>query len=325
MFETRITAADWCAAPSGPRQPSSLVGPLGLRAEHVGRGVEHRSQLRVAVALALDRLGVEPERHVVDEHAAVDLGQVDPALPAGDESVEGADDVVAVDPQVEREVVAGAGRDAGERQVVLGRDRGDERLGAVTARRREPVGASGHGVTNELLEVVAGLQLDRLDPARPRLVGQVVADGLASAGPRVPHHDRALRRLGGREHRVDREHPPGNRDAHQEERYRDKSDTEAVARAAQRRPPRRAEARRRPENVPHVTPPPNSLPRRHRARDQQRDHHETTGEVADDLDDGRDDGGHEEHQRHRSCHPPADQTSFSFPLVQGRAPTPALP
>ena len=151
-----------------------------LRTEHVGRGVEDRAQLRVPVSLALHRLGVEPERRVVDEHPPVDLGQIDAALPTVDERIEGADDIVAVDPQVEREVVAGTGRDAGERQVVLGRDRRHERLGAVAASRGEPVGATGHGVTDQLFQVVAGLQLDRLDPTCPRLVGQVVADGLAA-------------------------------------------------------------------------------------------------------------------------------------------------
>ena len=194
LFETRITAADRCSSAVGAAPAQFARRATGLGAEDVRGGVEHRPQLGVPVALALDGLGVEPERDVVDEHATVDLGQVDAALPSRDEGVEGADDVVAVDPQIEREVVAGTGRDAREGQVVLGRDRGDERLGAVTACGRETVGPVGHGVTDQLLEVVTGLQLDRLDPARPSLVGQVVADGLAAAGPRVPHDDRALGR-----------------------------------------------------------------------------------------------------------------------------------
>ena len=80
------------------------------------------------------------ERGVVDEDAAVDLGEVDRRSPPVDEGVEGADDVVAVDPEIEREVVAGTGRDAREGQVVLGCDRGDERLRAVAARGRERIG-----------------------------------------------------------------------------------------------------------------------------------------------------------------------------------------
>ena len=81
------------AARPGPAQ----VEPLALRAQRVGHRVEQRAQLRVAVLAALDRLGVDAERDVVDEHAPVDLGEVDRALAAVDERVEGADDVVAVD------------------------------------------------------------------------------------------------------------------------------------------------------------------------------------------------------------------------------------
>ena len=181
LFETRITAADSVLGAVGAAPAQFARRATGLGAEDIRGGVEHRPQLRVPVPLALDGLGIEPERDIVDENAAVDLGQVDAALSSGDEGVEGADDVVAVDPQIEREVVAGTGWDAGEGQVVLGRDRGDERLGAVTACGRESVGPVGHRVTDQLLEVVAGLQLDRLDPTRPSLVGQVVADGLAAA------------------------------------------------------------------------------------------------------------------------------------------------
>ena len=76
----------------------------------------------------LDRLRVEPERDVVDEHAPVDLSQVDAALATVDEGVEGADDVVAVNSEVEGEVVAGACRDAGVGKVELGGDHRDHRL-----------------------------------------------------------------------------------------------------------------------------------------------------------------------------------------------------
>ena len=141
-------------ARAGPAQ----VELAAVGAEHVGHGVEQRAQLRVAVALALDGLGVEPERDVVDEHAPVDLGQVHGALAAVDERVEGADDVVAVDAEVEREVVARAGGHARVGQPALGGDRRDDRLRAVAAGHRERVGAALDRPANERLEVLAGLR-----------------------------------------------------------------------------------------------------------------------------------------------------------------------
>ena len=120
--------------PVGARPAQVQPGPVGP--EHLGHGVEQGAQLRVAVALALDRVGVEPERDVVDEHPPVDLGQVHAALTAVDERVERADDVVAVDAEVEREVVARARRHTRIRQVELRGDRGDDRLRAIAARHR---------------------------------------------------------------------------------------------------------------------------------------------------------------------------------------------
>ena len=139
------------AARPGPAQVELL---LAVGAEHVGHGVEERAELRVAVLVALHRLGVEAERDVVDEHAPVDLGEVDGALAAVDERVERADDVVAVDAEVEREVVARAGGDAGVGQTALGGDRRDDRLRAVAAGHRQPVGAALDGGADERLEVL---------------------------------------------------------------------------------------------------------------------------------------------------------------------------
>ncbi len=68
-------------------------------------------QLGVPVALALHRLGVEPERDVVDERAPVDLGEIDHPLTAGDKGIQGPHHVVAVDAEIEGEVVSRARRD----------------------------------------------------------------------------------------------------------------------------------------------------------------------------------------------------------------------
>jgi hypothetical protein len=67
----------------------------------------------------LDRLGVDTERHVVDEHTAVHLGEVDPPLASVNEGVERADDVFPVDPEIEREVIPSARRNAGVWQIEL--------------------------------------------------------------------------------------------------------------------------------------------------------------------------------------------------------------
>ena len=134
----RCAPAVLVSARPGQRRSSSL--PLG--AEDVGHGVEQGADLGVPVARALDRLGVQAERDVVDEHPAVDLGEVHPPLTAVDERVESADDVVAVHAEVEGEVVPGAGRHAGVRQPELGGDRGDDGLRAVPTRHREPVRAT---------------------------------------------------------------------------------------------------------------------------------------------------------------------------------------
>ena len=133
---------------------------------------------------------------------------------AVDERVEGADDVVAVDAEVEREVVARAGGDARVGQPHLGGDLGDDRLRAVAARHREPVGAALHGAADERLEVLAQLQLDRLDPALARLVGELEPLRLPAARLRVVEEHRPAGRRGVREVDVDLHRRPrrGQRD-----------------------------------------------------------------------------------------------------------------
>ena len=106
--------------------------------------------LGVAVLLRLDDLGVDAERDVVDEDPAVDGGEVDAALDGVAEGVERADDVVAVEAEVEREVVAGAGRDADERHVGRHGDRRHQGLGAVAAGHADHVGAAVDGVLGQL-------------------------------------------------------------------------------------------------------------------------------------------------------------------------------
>ena len=187
-----------------------------IRAEHVRHGVEQRVQLRVAIALSLHRLGIESERDVVDEHAPVDLGQVHDALAAVDERVEGANDVLAVNAEIEREVVARTRRHARVGQVELGGDRRDDGLGAVAAGHREPVGSAGDRLANEPLEIPRRAELDRLDPARARLGRDREALGLATAGLRVKEQHRPARRRRVGQINVDGEAGTRGRQRHQQ-------------------------------------------------------------------------------------------------------------
>ena len=188
--------------PVGSDPPQIELG--ARRAEDRGHGVEQRADLGVAVALALHRLGVQTHRDVVDEDAPVDLAEVDEMLPAVDERIQGAHHVVAVDAEVQGEMVARTRRDAGVRQPVPGGGVGDDGLRAVPTRRGQPVGPRGDGIGDELLEVVAAAQLDGPDTAPGCLLGQPHLGRLPTTGPRVDEQHRALGRRGGRRRRCTR-------------------------------------------------------------------------------------------------------------------------
>src|SRR4029453_7708482 len=148
-----------------PTRPSPAhIDFTAARPDYVGHGVEHGADFCFAVAGALDSVGVEAERDIVDEHPTVDLGEIHPALTAINERVECADDVVAVDTEIEREVIAGTGGHACVRQPELGSDRCNNRLRTVPPGHCQPVRAALDCAAYEHLKVIAGLQLDRLDP-----------------------------------------------------------------------------------------------------------------------------------------------------------------
>ena len=88
--------------------------------------------------------------------AAVDLAEVDPRLHPVPERLEAGGRILPVQPEVEREVVAGAGADDEERHVVLGGDLRHQGLRAVATGHAEQVRAAGQGVAGELLDVGAG-------------------------------------------------------------------------------------------------------------------------------------------------------------------------
>ena len=144
------------------------VERLGARAEQLGQHLLDRLQLGVAVGLGLDDLGVDAERDVVHEDPVVHERQVDRALDPRVERVERADDVVAVEPEVEGEVVARPRGDADVGDAVLHRDLRDERLRPVAARHPDHVGRAGR-LAREGPQVVVRAEHDRLDaaPASP--------------------------------------------------------------------------------------------------------------------------------------------------------------
>ena len=158
---------------------------VGVGSEDLRRDVEQRFGFRVAVALALDRFAVDAERDVVDEDLSVDDAEVDATFSTFDERIEGSDGVVAVDAEVECEVIAGARGNTRVRQIVRRRDVGHDRLRTVAASHRECVGTVGDGALGEGSQIVS---LDQFDgPVTPtfRFIGEVEPVGFAVAGPSV--------------------------------------------------------------------------------------------------------------------------------------------
>ncbi len=113
------------------RAPEAQVERVSAGAEHRRHRLGDRSELGVAVPLALDGFGVDTERCVVDEHAAVDLGEVHhPLAPIG-ERVERSHDVVAVDAEIEREMVTRPGGHAHVRKSPFGGARSSPRCNST--------------------------------------------------------------------------------------------------------------------------------------------------------------------------------------------------
>ena len=162
-------------------------------------------------------------------------------------------------------MVARAGGHARVGQPALGGDRGDDRLRAVAAGHRERIGAAIYGPAHERLEVLAGLQLDRLDPARACLRGEREALRLPSARARVVEQHRMAWRRRVRQIHAHGERRTRGRQRHQQPRHRPAGRPKAPppTRAAPRR--RRAPARRRSAPrpaLPRVSTRRTRLPRR---------------------------------------------------------------
>ena len=171
------------------------AGCRRARTEHLRGRLQQRARLGVAVGRLPNRVAVDPERHVVEEEAAVHLRHVDPALDAVGERVERADEIAAVDAEVEREVVAGAGGNADERKLVRECGCRDDGERSVAAGDAERVRAARHGVVDERCEVVVRAHDDHVDAALARPLGEAGARRLAAAGPRVDEEHGPPRRI----------------------------------------------------------------------------------------------------------------------------------
>ena len=165
------------------------------RAEDLRRRLRERARLGVAVRRPPNCVAVDPERDVVEEEAPVHLGYVDPALDAVGQGVERADEIRAVNADVEREVVTGTGGDTDERKLVRERGRGRDGERAVAAGDAERVRAVRHGLVDERREVVAGAQDDHVDAALACPLGEAGARCLAAARPRVDKEHGPLWRI----------------------------------------------------------------------------------------------------------------------------------
>jgi hypothetical protein len=195
--------------------PSPRCDPVQLRgvapgSHDLGQGPEQHPDLGRPVAGVLHRRRVDAERHVVDEDPTVHLAEVHHSFAAVDEGVQGADDVVPIDAEVEGEVVARARRDAGERQPRLGGDSCHHRLRAVASGHGHGVGTVGDGGADQRPEVRTGLQLDRLDAAGPGFHRQAVPRRLPVTGPRIDEQHGALRPLRRRQFDTGVERDPGS-------------------------------------------------------------------------------------------------------------------
>ena len=173
------------------------AGSRRAGAEHVRGGLRERARLGVAVRLLPHGVAVDPERHVVEEEAPVHLGHVDPPLDGVGEGVERADEIAAVDADVEREVVAGAGGNADERKHVREASCGHNRERAVASGDSEGVRAVRDRLVDERRKAVPGAEDDHVDAALSRALGEAGARRLAAAGPRVDEQHGPLRPIGG--------------------------------------------------------------------------------------------------------------------------------
>ncbi len=134
------------------------------------------------VLTAVHEPRVDPERDVVEKEAVVRAPHVDSPLDTVVECGQRGDRIVAVEPEVAREVIPRPERDADERDLLLDRDLGDGGERPVAAGHAEHVGA---GVPRQLVQVVSVLEETHVDTAALRRVAKLLGRGRVRAGAGV--------------------------------------------------------------------------------------------------------------------------------------------
>lgn len=104
---------------------------------------------------------------------------------------------MAVHPHVEREMIARPGRNAHEREVVGGGDRGHDREGPVSAGHSKGICAAGHRCVRERCQALAGGQDYSFDALLARSLNDPAARGRTPAGPGIDKQHRLTRAGGG--------------------------------------------------------------------------------------------------------------------------------
>ena len=189
------------------RSGEPQVEGLAVGTKHPRQGRQGCVDLRIAIVGGAHDRGVQPERHVVHEHVTVQVGEIESAFHGVAVGVQCAHHVVAVQPEIECEVVAGPGRDDHHRQPGLRRDRCDHRLRAVPARHAEHIDAARGRIADPLEPVLARLEDHRLDPAPAAFVHEVEVLRLAAARLQVHEQhaaDRGAHRRAGYIGRLER-------------------------------------------------------------------------------------------------------------------------
>ena len=123
-------------------------------AQQLGQHLQGDTPLVVPVGRVLHHLGVGAERGVVHERPVTDEAEVDPLFYAvAGEGGQAGRRIVAVQPEVHREVVAGARADDQEREIMLGGDPGYQGLRPVASRHAEQVRPGSDRLPGQLRHV----------------------------------------------------------------------------------------------------------------------------------------------------------------------------